>query len=150
MVDCRQWAALLPAPLELVIARLYGWQEKLSAEDFAGYMTGLSAMQGFAGEQQYEEYAGLALDFPWEQVQEAASELIHQQKWRAAYSLLAEFPVEAIGDGALFWYHTGICLYYLKEFAAAQECLERAAAAGCMEPDLPAYQKWLQCREDEA
>lgn len=150
VVDCRQWAALLPAPLELVIARLYGWQEKLSAEDFAGYMTGLSAMQGFAGEQQYEEYAGLALDFPWEQVQEAASELIHQQKWRAAYSLLAEFPAEAIGDGALFWYHTGICLYYLKEFAAAQECLERAAAAGCMEPDLSTYQKWLQCREDEA
>lgn len=150
VVDCRQWAAMLPAPLARVIARLYGWQEKLSAEDFAGYMTGLSAMQGFAGEQQYEEYAGLALDFSWEQVQAVVCELTKQQQWRAAYSLLEGFPTEAIGDGALFWYHTGICLYYLKEFAAAQECLERAAAAGCMEPDLPAYQKWLQCREGQA
>lgn len=149
-VDCKGWAAMLPVPLERVTARLYGWQEQLAADDFSGYMTGLAAMQGFVDDGQYEEYAGLALDFAWEQVQEAAIELTRQQHWQAAYSLLASIPAEAIGDGAVFWYHTGICLYYLEEFAAAQECLARAAAAGCTEPDLPAYQEWLQCREEQA
>lgn len=149
-VDCRQWAAMLPAPLERVIARLYGWQEQLLPEDFSGYMTGLSAMQGFVGDGPYEEYAGLAFDFSWEQVQEAATVLTRRRKWQAAYSLWAGIPADSVGDGAAFWYHTGICLYYLEEFAAAQECLKRAADAGCTEPDLPAYQKWLQCREEQA
>lgn len=149
-VDCKEWAAMLPAPLERVAARLYGWRQQLSADDFSGYMTGLAAMQGFAGDGQYEEYAGLALDFAWEQVREVAIELARQQHWQAAYSLLASIPAEEIGDGAVFWYHTGICLYYLEEFAAAQECLAKAAAAGCTELDLPAYQKWLQCREEQA
>ena len=149
-VDCKAWASMLPESLERVLARLYGWREQLLPEDFSGYMTGLAAMQGFVGEKQYEEYAALAGDFSWTQIQEAALEFTRQQKWQAAYALYASIPANEIGDEAVFWYHIGICLYNLAEFAPAQECLERAAVAGCHEPDLPAYQKWLECREERA
>ncbi|MBR1694363.1 MAG: hypothetical protein IJ709_03035, partial [Selenomonas sp.] len=149
-VDCKAWASMLPESLECVLARLYGWREQLLPEDFSGYMTGLAAMQGFVGEKQYEEYAALAGDFSWKQIQEAALEFTRQQKWKAAYALYASIPANEIGDEAVFWYHIGICLYNLAEFAPAQECLERAVAAGCHEPDLPAYQKWLECREERA
>lgn len=149
-VDCHEWAGMLPAVWQRVIGRFYGWIECFTADDWPGYLDGLTAMQGFVDENVYVEYAGLALDFSWEQVREMAERMAEQRQWRAAYSLLAEVPGDAIGDAKKFWYLTGRCLYHLSEVSAARECFSRAAEAGCQEPDLSAYQTWAARREERA
>ncbi|WP_051598425.1 glycosyltransferase family 2 protein [Selenomonas ruminantium] len=146
-VDCHEWAAMLPPGWQRIIGRLYGWQEQLSAGDWPDYLAGLTAIQGFVGDDSYQEYARLALDFSWEKVCEIADKLTEQQYWQAAYSLLAEIPNASIPDDAAFWYQTGRCLYHLQEMTAAGECFARAAEAGSRQPDLSAYQDWVARRE---
>ncbi|SFH75663.1 Glycosyltransferase involved in cell wall bisynthesis [Selenomonas ruminantium] len=146
-LDCHEWAALLPAAWERVIARIYGWRDKLPAEDWPEYQAGLQVLQGFVGADAYQEYALVSLDFPWEQVRQTAALLAEQRQWQAAYTLLAEIPADQMGDEAEFWYQTGRCLYHLQEWETARECLTRAVAAGSTQPDLPAYQAWIARRE---
>ena len=62
--------------------------------------------------------------------------------WAAALALYRCLQEQEVGDAASFWHHLGVTLYHLREYAAADECLQKAQAAGTDECDLEAYREW--------
>lgn len=120
------------------------WQtgEALPQEAGAAYAAGLEFVLAGQAVPLYENYAALGLGLAPEQQREAADRFFRQRAWQAAFILYQALPSDMVGEPGSFWHHLGVTLYHLGEYAAVEECLARAAAAGSAERDMAAYSKW--------
>ncbi len=132
---------VLPAELRRVAA---AWQagEALPREAGGAYAAGLEIIIAGQARPLYERYAAMGVELAPPQQREAADKFFQQQAWAAAFVLYQELPADATGEAGSFWHHLGVALYHLGEYAAADECLERALAAGSMERDIEAFRSW--------
>lgn len=139
---CAEWRGLLPAGLQRIAAR-YQLDNPLEPTDWESCRAGLAALLPLADDDLIMDYAQLALDFSWPQVQEMAGALMDAEKWSVAFSLYQAVPADAVMDGSRFWHDVGICLYQLGASGAA-ECFVRARQHGCSLADMSAYEAWLE------
>lgn len=140
--DCLE---LLPAELRQV-AEAWQSSEALPPEAGEAYSVGLGIVIVGQAVSLYERYAALGLGLAPAQQREAADKFFGQRAWQAAFVLYQALPSEETGEPGSFWHHLGVTLYHLGEYAAAEECLERAVAAGSSERDIVAYSKWAEER----
>lgn len=135
---------LLPAPLRQIVEC---WQtgKAVPPETGEAYETGLNIVLGRQADSLYEHYAAIGLKLAPQQQRETADKFFRQGSWAAAFVLYQSLPAEDIGEAGSFWHHLGVTLYHLGEYAAADECLQRAQASGSDERDLASYRAW--CRE---
>ena len=128
------------------------WQagEALPPEAGEAYEAGLELIIAGQAEPLYEHYAALGLGLAPARQREAADRFFSQRAWQAAFILYQALPADEVGEPGSFWHHLGVTLYHLGEYAAAEECLTRAAAAGSAERDMAAYGKWAKERSRQA
>lgn len=140
---------ILPAELRRVAA---AWQadEALPREDGGAYAAGLEIIIAGQARPLYERYAAMGLELAPPQQREAADKFFQQRAWAAAFVLYQALPADEIGEAGSFWHHLGLTLYHLGEYAAADECLERALAAGSRERDIDAFRNWAMKAQCEA
>lgn len=134
---------ILPEVMQHILEYDTGERETLQSEDADGYLAGLDSMLWCRNNQRLQEYSIIALCFDWPVVLQSAEKLVKQEEWELAFSLYQQVPESAIGETASFWHQVGVCLYHLGE-AAAQECFDKAEAAGCQSPDMQSYRIWLK------
>lgn len=150
--DCRLrisgWRRMLPLSMQRILIRYYGGEETLSPLDWEAYQVGWNTIRSYTDSKIQTAYGQLVLDFSWQQVLQVADMLWSREQWQTACDLYAKIPLLSIDDPALFWYHIGTGLYYLRaEDSMVQECLDKAKAAGCTMRDISAYESWM--KEDE-
>ena len=128
------------------------WQAGEALPPGAGeaYEAGLELIIAGQAEPLYEHYAALGLGLAPARQREAADRFFSQRAWQAAFILYQALPADEVGEPGSFWHHLGVTLYHLGEYAAAEECLTRAAAAGSAERDMAAYGKWAKERSRQA
>lgn len=134
---------MLPEVMQHILEYDTGERETLQSEDADGYLAGLDSMLWCRNNQRLQEYSIIALCFDWPVVLQSAEKLVKQEEWELAFSLYQQVPESAIGETASFWHQVGVCLYHLGE-AAAQECFDKAEAAGCQSQDIQSYRIWLK------
>ena len=151
-----EWQAALPAPMRRLIGVLYASDdadddcagnrvaEPLESGDEDVFFTGLDALDGLASEAQLLPYARLAEAFGPAALLRMAEWLFERRMMAASFDLLQRIPAAFLADGqiaAKFWYLTGRVLFALGA-EGAEECFERAEAAGCTAPQLAFYRRW--------
>ena len=134
----RQLVALLPAEVQEVWKNLSRGQ---APADWQVYRSIWPYLLAYADDEQVTLYGQLAMEQP-EIWQDMLADLLKQEKWQAAFNLLAKVPQEK-ADGE-FWQNLGRCLYHLREYAAASEALARARQLGMDTMLLKSYEKWLE------
>ena len=138
-----EWQAALPAPMRRLIGCLYV-AEPLEDGDEGVFFTGLDALDGFASEAQLLPYARLAEAFGPAALLRTAQWLLERRMMASSFDLLQRIPAEFLADeqsAAEFWYLTGRVLFALGA-EGAEECFERAEAAGCTAPQIAFYRRW--------
>ena len=140
-----EWLAALPLPMQRVLKRYYGDEGQLTDPDWEAYIGGWTSLGLRRRATVEQRYAALVLDFDWERVQKLADRLWQEKRWEPLAVLYAQIPLEAIAAIGEFWYRTGVCFYQLRfDNAVVRECFAKAKEAGCLSPDIPAYEQWLQ------
>ncbi|SDP29037.1 glycosyltransferase [Selenomonas ruminantium] len=134
----RQLVALLPAEVQAIWAKI---SQGEAPADWQNYKIIWSHILTYGDDEQLEKYGELALR-QQEIWQDIVKDLMEQEKWRAAFNLLAKVPQEE-ADGE-FWQNLGRCLYHLGEYEAAREALERARQQGLDTMLMKSYEKWLE------
>ncbi len=140
----REALELLPVSLRQIVEY---WQTggAVPLEVGEAYETGLNILLGRHVHSLYERYAAIGLKLAPQQQREIADKFFRHGAWAAAFVLYQALSVEEMGETGSFWHHLGVTLYHLGEYAAADECLQRAQAVGSDERDLASYREW--CRE---
>lgn len=134
----RQLVALLPAEVQAIWAKI---SQGEAPADWQNYKIIWPHILTYGDDEQLEKYGELALR-QQEIWQDIVKDLMEQEKWRAAFNLLAKVPQEE-ADGE-FWQNLGRCLYHLGEYEAAREALERARQQGLDTMLMKSYEKWLE------
>lgn len=70
-----------------------------------------------------------------------ANQLMDEERWQAAFAAYSMVPEHAPCAREEFWYRTGRCLYHMREWDGAEECLKTALA---MHPDYLPAKAFLQ------
>ena len=133
---------LLPAAMAQVWAAYRGLQGVLPSADGYGLM--LKEALVYGDESQRQRFLQLSLQMTTAEVYQAAEAAFQEELWEEAFRMYETIPADAPEVTAEFWHHAGICLYHLRESAAAIECLQRAQALGCRNRSIPAYIQWSQ------
>ena len=131
--------SMFPKAVVEVLQRYGGAKLELQPEAADAYFAVLPAVLRSADDDMLQRFVMLSLDFDWKEVIHTAQLLVEKEKWQIAMSLYEKVPEEAVN--ADFWYHVGICAYYLRNFPLAAECLKNAQHCGCMRPGLADYQQ---------
>ena len=145
-----EWEAALPAALRHLLFCMRA-QQTAEAQEEAAFFTGLEALSGFVTEQQVLPYVRLSESFGPAALLRTAHWLAGQRMEAAAWELLQRIPADFLAEDAQaadFWLLTGRVLWTLGA-EGAQECFERAAAAGCEDPRLAFHLHWAR-KEQEA
>lgn len=143
--EIAEYIQVLPPVFSPIFRRYFTGSPRLQEENWEAYQLVFRFLKIFASEEDYQNYAELALDFSWEKVLTMIQELVKVSAYSAAMMLIAEIPAEFLQSPAAaaeFWYQAGVCMYHLRMEGAA-ECLERARQAGNQSPDIAAYLSWL-------
>ena len=145
-----EWEAALPAALRHLLFCMRA-QQTAEAQEEAAFFTGLEALSGFVTEQQVLPYVRLSESFGPAALLRTAHWLAGQRMEAAAWELLQRIPADFLAEDAQaadFWLLTGRVLWTLGA-EGAQECFERASAAGCEDPRLAFHLHWAR-KEQEA
>lgn len=145
-----EWEAALPAALRHLLFCMRA-QQAADAQEEATFFTGLEALSGFVTEQQVLPYVRLSESFGPAALLRTAHWLADRCMEAAAWELLQRIPADFLAEDAQaadFWLLTGRVLWTLGA-EGAQECFERATAAGCEDPRLAFHLHWAR-KEQEA
>lgn len=145
-----EWEAALPGALRHLLYCMRA-QQAADAQEEATFFTGLEALSGFVTEQQVLPYARLSESFGPAALLRTAHWLADRCMEAAAWELLQRIPADFLAEDAQaadFWLLTGRVLWALGA-EGAQECFERASAAGCEDPRLAFHLHWAR-KEQEA
>ncbi|WP_415944924.1 glycosyltransferase [Selenomonas montiformis] len=139
---CRQMERQLCRLLPQDILQVWlAYQGKGAVTDWDSYRLVWPYIRRYGGETQILRFAALGRNRP-KLTQQLAEELIREEKWQAAFSLLEQVSSEQADGG--FWEDTGICLYHLGKRKAAVECFGRARADGRDTDRMKAYEMWME------
>ena len=138
----RRGEKLLPAAMAQVWAAYRNQQGGVPSADDYGLMLKEALIYG--DETQRQRFLQLSLQMTTAEVYQAAEAAFKEELWEEAFSIYETIPADAPEVTAEFWHHVGICLYHLRESAAAIECLQRAQTLGCKNRSIPAYIQWSQ------
>lgn len=139
-----QTAGQLPEVLKRVIAKLQGNIQELNKEDLAAFQAFLPVMGRYLEETELLQSLRIVDNASESVLTAMAGKLAELEHWTAAFYLYQQLPADSQLINGEFWYQVGRCLYYLRDFTAAKEALQRAKACGVNFKDIDVYLAWLE------
>lgn len=111
--------------------------------DMDEYMMILSVAVICADDSQLLRYVDLLESTDANQIYAVGNCLMEGERWQAAFSCYAMIPEGSDCVDEEFWYRTGQCLYNLREWAGAEECLTRALKLSPEYFPAKSFLKWV-------
>lgn len=142
---------LLPGNLKDIVLCYHNLLENDKISGFYGeYDAMLTVVLNHDNREIKQRYLGMAVCFTEAEIIATANKARNANLWEEALTLYQQIPENSDYINYNFWLGAGVCLYYLENYEAAAECLEKALITAVNEGKNEAESYLAWCREEMA